>query len=370
MSLSEYVLFMVNKEQIETLCALGYTQKQIAAEIGIKRGDVNYYMTKYGLSTGRDAPNKKKWDQNEYDMLSQMVANGMTNRSISKVINRVVDSVSKYLKFYRIHRTAYVPHPNLKVDFFQTIDSKEKAYWLGFLYADGYITKGNGATVLDLSDKDFVWLEKFCDVIGVDRSKIVNRIHKQGYRSSSVRIQSRQFTEHLVLCGCTNAKSKNIRLPDLHSMELDMAFLMGYYDGDGTANGTEICSGSIDFLNDIRRKYGLKFMIRFGKHVPSLNLGADFKRSLIMNYPDGMPRKHSTYSKDKQHKLRGTRQKMTERKFHVSKEELEQLISEYTYADIARKFGVADISIKKRARSLGIELINRKRGPRKKVKMV
>ena len=35
----------------------------------------------------------------------------------------------------------YTVHPNLRTYFFDAIDSKEKAYWLGFLYADGFIEK-------------------------------------------------------------------------------------------------------------------------------------------------------------------------------------------------------------------------------------
>lgn len=32
---------------------------------------------------------------------------------------------------------------NVNDSYFHTIDSEDKAYWLGFLYADGYITEGN-----------------------------------------------------------------------------------------------------------------------------------------------------------------------------------------------------------------------------------
>jgi hypothetical protein len=238
---------------------------------------------------------------------------------------------------------------------------------LGFLYADGFIRKGNGAMVLDLSEKDSDWVYKFCDVIGVSHDRVKSRTHKKGYRSVSVRIQSRQFTEHLVRHGCINAKSKIIRLPELGSEELDMAFLMGYYDGDGTAEGTEICSGSEEFLLDVVRRYGLRFEPKKGKTVSSLNLGADLKRRLIANYPDGMPRKRPMYRVSKKRKLRGPEPIQVPRKFNVDKKELERLISEYTYVEIGKKFNVSDSSIKKRARVLGIELTGRKTGPRKKM---
>jgi len=358
---------MLNREHLESLCQIGYTQDKISKEIGISREMVNYYMSKYGLSTGRQAPNRKKWDEIERTKLYEMVSSGMTNRSISKAIGRTVDMVAKYLTMYGLQREEYIPHPNLKEDFFEYIDTKEKAYWLGFLYADGFVRKGNGAIVLDLSDKDAEWVYKFCDVIGVDYSRIRLRTHKQGYKSISVIVQSRTFTEHIVRHGCVNAKSKIIRLPDLSSDELDMAFLMGYYDGDGTAEGTEICSGSEGFLLDVVKRYNLRFTPKRGKTVSSLNLGVDLKRRLISNFPDGMPRKHSMYRVSKKRKMRGTEPIQYPRKFNVEKEELELLISEYTYVEIGKKFNVSDNSVKKRAIVLGIELKNRKKGPRKKM---
>lgn len=356
------------KEELEKLCASGYTQQLIAKKIGKSRTNVNYYMSKYGLSNGRVAINKKQHNESERIKLIKMVEYGMTNRAIGKAIGRNPDSVRTYLNFYGIHRVPYVPHPDLKEDFFEQIDTKEKAYWLGFLYADGFIKNGNGATVLDLSQKDADWIYKFCDVIGVSHDRVKPRTHKKGYQSVSVRIQSRRFTEHLVRHGCVNAKSKIIRLPELGLKELDMAFLMGYYDGDGTAEGTEICSGSKEFLLDVVRRYDLKFKPKRGKTVSSLNLGVDLKRCLIANYPDGMLRKHKMFRGDKSHKLKGTKPSSSVlRKFNVDKMELERLISKYTYAEIGRKFNVSDNSIKKRAKVLGIELMRRKTGPMKKM---
>lgn len=360
---------MIKREQIEPLCQLGYTQKRIANELGQPRTDVNYYMTKYGLSTGRKASNRKLWNESERETLVGMVSSGLTNTAIGKALGINRDTVRTYLNIYGIHRESYVPHPDLKEDFFERIDTKEKAYWLGFLYADGYVTRDGAATVLDLCEKDADWVHKFCEVVGVSHDRVKARTHKKGYRSISVRIQSRQFTEHLVRHGCVNAKSKIIRLPELGSEELDMAFLMGYYDGDGTANGTEVCSGSIEFLKDIVIRFDVRTKLSqtIGK-VSKLTLGADLKRRLVMNYPDGMLRKHQMFSGDKGHKLKGTKPRPSvPRKFNVDKKELERLISEYTYVEIGKKFNVSDNSIKKRARVLGIELIRRKTGPRKKM---
>ena len=52
----------------------------------------------------------------------------------------------------------------LNENFFETIDTEDKAYWLGFIYADGYITKsktGQHNLGIKLSIKDLAHLQKF-----------------------------------------------------------------------------------------------------------------------------------------------------------------------------------------------------------------
>lgn len=39
--------------------------------------------------------------------------------------------------------------------YFENIDTEEKAYWLGFLYADGYVNANEDKIELCLAEKDF-----------------------------------------------------------------------------------------------------------------------------------------------------------------------------------------------------------------------
>ena len=52
---------------------------------------------------------------------------------------------------------------NVNHEYFKIIDSEEKAYWLGFLYADGCVRKSKSGSqvVLKLSTKDEGHLIKF-----------------------------------------------------------------------------------------------------------------------------------------------------------------------------------------------------------------
>jgi hypothetical protein len=52
-------------------------------------------------------------------------------------------------------------------DYFHNIDTDEKAYWLGFIAADGTVvnTGRQYSTVVDLQPGDLHWLERFRDTI-------------------------------------------------------------------------------------------------------------------------------------------------------------------------------------------------------------
>lgn len=285
---------------------------------------------------------------------------GLNNKEISKIIGCDRNTVRRRLKKIGIIRVPEKAHPNLNEEYFDEINSKEKAYWFGFLCADGYIYEPSYCLVLDLAKKDLNQVEKFCDVIGANKEKIKTRIHKTGHESVSVRITNRRFVESLIDKGCGNKKTNSLRLPHLRSEELDLAFLMGYYDGDGFAKSTALCSANKQFLSEIKEKYEIEGKVYNKKgSVFILVLGSDLKIKMMKNYIGSMPRKRYTYSNDQQHKLMG-KPLRRKRKFEISKEDLENLISNNSYEEIGRNFGVSGNAIKKRARLLGITLKKRR----------
>ena len=55
---------------------------------------------------------------------------------------------------------------------FDTIDTKEKAYWLGFIVADGYLNDSKHMLRIKLGDIDKKHLEKFIIFLGGDLSML------------------------------------------------------------------------------------------------------------------------------------------------------------------------------------------------------
>lgn len=140
---------------------------------------------------------------------------------------------------------------------FENIDTEEKAYWLGFLYADGYVSAKEDKIELCLAEKDFHHLEKFKNFIGLP-NKICYRAATKAYRYS---FRSTSCKQDLIKQGCVPKKSLILHFPTTEQVPdvLLRHFLRGYFDGDGWFTNTESCFeagliSSQDFINSFLAK--------------------------------------------------------------------------------------------------------------------
>ncbi len=189
-------------------------------------------------------------------------------------------------------------HPNLKLNYFKEINNKNKAYWLGVLYADGHIKSDSYTLSFVQSANDDDLLYKFCKEVGADSNKIYLTGGYDEYPAgdiSRIVISNKIFIQHLISNGCVRCKSKLITFPNLSTYELNLAFIQGYFDGDGwnTTNNIGICSGSKQFLER---------MLEFFKHLTcskirqtntyyTLTLNKQILKLLNDNYPQSKIRK-------------------------------------------------------------------------------
>ena len=156
-------------------------------------------------------------------------------------------------------------------NFFNRIDTEEKAYILGFLYADGNISD----TIKDrhyrlrilLKDSDSDILEKikksidFTGNISHREQKYQDK-NKCGYKISDLAIHSKTLHTQLMKHGLFPGKTFNIKYPNIPE-ELDRHFIRGFFDGDGSIylrknrpNGFRInlTCASKEFLDEISKK--------------------------------------------------------------------------------------------------------------------
>lgn len=251
-------------------------------------------------------------------------------------------------------------HPNLNPFYFGEINSKEKAYWLGFLYADGYITSGYRLQV-SLSIKDEILIDRFGNAVSADLAK---KRYYGPYRlagkSVCLNITDRQLISDLKKHGCVTKKSLILTLPDLKDKELELGFLMGLFDGDGGEHSTCLYSGSYALLKGIKFKYQLGFNIKSEGNVHELNLGSKLFRTMLANYPNSLERKRklrykgSLLTSDPFEKNYVTGPQPHKFKIpHPTKEELQILLWQKPTTQIAKQLGVSDNAVARWAKQYG-----------------
>ena len=123
-------------------------------------------------------------------------------------------------------------------DAFENIDSTEKAYWLGFLAADGcnYQRAENASIILTIHQKDREHLEKFKKFCNTN-AKIIDYIQNDGYSNntpmSKIVLNSMKMSNDLIDKGIVPKKSLILKKPNI-SKDFFYPYICGYFDGDGS----------------------------------------------------------------------------------------------------------------------------------------
>lgn len=142
----------------------------------------------------------------------------LPNRTISAIQNRAFVLGIKYLTYNK--------------NYFDVIDTPTKAYWLGFLYADGYVTSKN-RWGLELSYVDIEHMKNLIKCL--EYSGEIKIRNKNGFDNCFFLINNKHMTNSLIDKGivrnktyCLEFPNKNILNPTFYSH-----FIRGFFDGDG-----------------------------------------------------------------------------------------------------------------------------------------
>jgi hypothetical protein len=202
---------------------------------------------------------------------------------MEKLLLNEKEVIEKYNEFKNIHRVAdyfevsttpisriiknsgiELTNRRYKVnhDYFNVIDTQEKAYWLGFLYADGYIRerKSGNSLELKLSVKDYEHLLLFRECIESNHliKESQSKVNYGGGISISNMVHLAMYSSKLVNSirkqGIHSRKTFTIERPNIEKGMMPH-FIRGYFDGDGSFSfnpekysiKTQIVSASEDF---------------------------------------------------------------------------------------------------------------------------
>lgn len=115
---------------------------------------------------------------------------------------------------------------------FSSITTEEDAYWLGFIYADGYISK-EGKFELSLNYKDFSHLLKFAEFCDFAKNKVIEKQKVGVYYRCRISFATKFLQKQFYELGVIPNKSLILTYPSFLTEELHRHFIRGYFDGDG-----------------------------------------------------------------------------------------------------------------------------------------
>lgn len=160
---------------------------------------------------------------------------GLSSIKISKLAECSDSTIREHLKKNNIalkSNKEYRTTQKFNENYFHFIDTEDKAYWLGFMYADGNLTKTRNQYKIQLRVNDKEVIEKFIKSINGNISvKEYSYPNRKTYYG--IFLTSEKMFNDLKFHGCVPNKSLVLTFPITIPNYLKRHFIRGYFDGDG-----------------------------------------------------------------------------------------------------------------------------------------
>lgn len=207
-------------------------------------------------------------------ILSSYYNDGMTCSEMTKCFNLTKRTMHDLLEEAHIHSKRKNRY-TLDEDYFSQIDSERKAYWLGFLYADGYVgdDEYNNIVFSQSKDKAEAVINFAKDIAFTGNLRINQKGGSfEGTPATIINFSSKKMASDLRKLGLFPNKSMLMeKFPVIDDVYI-RHFIRGYFDGDGSIsrnsrnrvnkNGTKSYSYKMSIIGTE------KFVNIIGEHLP------------------------------------------------------------------------------------------------------
>lgn len=213
-----------------------YSATEISKVFNVSAATICSYLKSENINVV-NKQNILKIDKATGDLIIDRYLNKSESLSkLSKDLKISIATISKFLKKNNVDVINYHNIAKFDENIFDNIDSEDKAYWLGFIFADGNISSSRNTFEITLSYKDKKHLDKFNtftkfkgDNVLVSDAKYNGKIYKRCRWS----IVNKHLWETLNNYGCIPNKSLVLEFPNCIPKEYLRDFIRGYFDGDG-----------------------------------------------------------------------------------------------------------------------------------------
>ena len=232
----------------------GVSKKKMARKILFSKEEVNKIIESYSK---------------ENQTLQNIAKEYKVSRSVIKrvlVEEQVALRESYHYKFF------------CQYDIFRNINSNEKAYWLGFLAADGCVfervsspkkSQGGDCVILSISRKDKEHLVKFQSFLQ-GNFEIKDFLQNVGFSKNSemskIVINSKEMVQDLKDKGIVPRKSLVLKKPNTPS-QFYFPYILGYFDGDGSIFQTQQGEFGISFTGTKETLEWINSLLKMAKGI-------------------------------------------------------------------------------------------------------
>lgn len=213
-----------------------YTKHQmsiqtIAKIIGRKPVTISKYLKERGV-TPTLGLRQMQPSEEQLSILRKASEEHRSLKSVSLDLNVDKQILSRWAKENDIKMNYKLKNHDLKEDFFEVIDTEEKAYLLGIFWTDGFVKKGNRIG-LQLQKRDEGFVKKIRNLLGSDSTLVLDP--RTGKEAISFEFASEKMAKDLSFFGVVRNKTyDSVGLPlNLIPVEFQRPFVRGLFDGDG-----------------------------------------------------------------------------------------------------------------------------------------
>lgn len=231
-----------------------------------------------------------KWTKDKVDFLIEN-KDVLTRKELGQKLGVSIGAIKMKLRHLGLKKKRVVSDIK-KLIYFDTVDTPEKAYFLGLLASDGHVIYnewGKNATykvAIALSESDSYILNSFKQWFpeGVLKHYFSHHTYaKKGCKYSRFSIYNKYLTKQIIELGIPPSKTFTLKYPTIPA-DFHRFFILGYFDGDGCISKTTrkgypigcwgwyVYSGSKVFLRRLRNII---------KHSLNVRLPLEYKQKMI-----------------------------------------------------------------------------------------
>ena len=175
------------------------------------------------------------FSDDKIDRICELYSAGVSAKQLGLKFSIDKRRVQRWAKERGILRNISQSHRVVEFNekYFDHINTSDKAYWLGFLYADAYNCDMSNTVGITLQGKDKEHLKKLAKAVSLPEEKVIRKTTNAGHDICNLNLYSQYMSNILTKQGCPRAKSFIITYPKWLLPELNRHFIRGLFDGDG-----------------------------------------------------------------------------------------------------------------------------------------